>query len=107
MTQGWLLDVSTYKENHLEGRLLGPRWRMARGGGSRTQAKDDSGALFPWASGGQLAAASPVWRDPGDAAICCVDANGMLMREGEEEGGGRGREGQLSSEHVLFIKGLG
>ena len=55
MTQGWLLDVSTYKENHLEGHLLGPRWRMARGGGSRTQAKDDSGVLFPWASGGQLA----------------------------------------------------
>lgn len=79
----------------------------------------------PGPAGRQLAA-SPIWRDPGDPAFCGVTANDVFMREAGEKGGemkrGRERErrgtemeggrrkgegeGQLSSEHVLFMKGL-
>lgn len=77
----------------------------------------------PGPAGRQLAA-SPIWRDPGDPAFCGVTANDVFMREAGEKGemkrgrererrgreveGGRrkGEGGQLSSERVLFMKGL-
>lgn len=60
---------------------------------------------------GRQLAAGPIWRDPGDPAICCMNANDVFMRKGEGREERQARRGgmerkRLLCEHVTLIKGL-